>query len=190
MAVSKPSVVDGPKPVYPIEAKRFGLQGRTVVRAMVGPDGTAAFAQLAESSGYRLLDDAAVKAVLNSKFISARNASDQPVGGELLMPINFVLTPSDRADEPPPTYSGRVAAVIRRDLVYADVDAIQGNPATVVMVHMTSAGAVTTRTIQESSGVPAWDAAVLAAIDKAGKLPVDSDGFAPSQMVVHVRPKR
>jgi hypothetical protein len=38
--------------------------------------------------------------------------------------------------------------------------------------------------------VPAWDAAVLAAIDKTGKLPVDADGFAPSQLVLHVRPKR
>ena len=188
--VQQASVAGDLRPLYPSEARRFGLQGKTVVRAMVGADGTAAFARLAGSSGYRSLDDAAIKAVLGGRFSPARNADGQPVGGELLIPINWVLTPADRVVEPPPTYGGRVAATIRRELVHEDADAIPGNPAVVVMVQMKGDGTITGRALQESSGVLAWDAAVLAAIDRTVKLPVDADGFAPSQLVLHLRPKR
>ena len=189
--VVKPTAAEGGlRPAYPLEAKRFGLEGKTVVRAMVRSDGTAAFARLAESSGYRSLDDAAIRAVLGAKFNPGRNASGQAVGGELLVPINFVLTPTDRVVEPQPSYGMRLTAAIRKELVYPDIDAIQGNPASIVMVYMATDGAITGRTLQETSGVPAWDAAVLAAIDKAGRLPVDTDGFAPQQMALHVRPKR
>ena len=188
--VQRASLAEDLRPTYPSDARRFGQEGKTIVRAVVGADGTAAFAKLADSSGYRSLDDAAIKAVLGGKFNPAKNANGQPVGGELLIPINWVLTPADRVAEPPPTYGGRVAATIRRELVFADADSIPGNPAAIVMVHMKRDGAIAGRALQESSGVPAWDAAVLAAIDKTGKLPVDADGFAPSQLVLHVRPKR
>jgi TonB family protein len=188
--VQQASVAEGLRPVYPPEARRFGLEGKTVVRAMISADGTAAFVRLAGSSGYRSLDDAAIKAALGGRFNPAKNADGQAVGGELLIPINWVLTPADRVVEPSLTYGGRVAATIRRQLVYEDADVIQGNPAAVVMVQMKGDGSVTGRALQESSGVPAWDAAVLAAIDKAGKLQVDADGFAPSQLILHVRPKR
>ena len=41
----------------------------------------------------------------------------------------------------------------------------------------------------KSSGIKAWDEAVLKAIDKTDKLPLDTDGRVPSALVISFRPK-
>jgi colicin import membrane protein len=50
-------------------------------------------------------------------------------------------------------------------------------------------GTIIGRRLLKSSGVPAWDEAVLRAIDKTEVLPRDTDGRVPSAMLLDFRPR-
>jgi TonB family protein len=63
-----PVLIDGPAPVYPPLALRQGWEGSSLVRITVAADGTVADAALEETSGYDLLDDAALKAIRAWRF--------------------------------------------------------------------------------------------------------------------------
>jgi TonB family protein len=185
--VNGPMPPVGLRPEYPPEAKRFGHEGKVVVRALVSADGTVAFVNIQESSGFRSLDDAALKAVLGARFSPATNSQGQQVGADARVPINFVLTPA--ADAAVLSYGQIVAAALRKEIVYPDVDLIPGNPAAVILVRLAPDGMIQERTLKVTSGIVEWDAAVLRAIDKVGTLPVDSNGTAPPKMELSFRPK-
>ncbi|RYH31851.1 MAG: TonB family protein, partial [Alcaligenaceae bacterium] len=59
-------------PVYPPEARRAGQQGKVVVRAFIGLNGTVSQAEIHTSSGHQILDDAAREAILSWSFIPAK----------------------------------------------------------------------------------------------------------------------
>ena len=61
---------------------------------------------------------------------------------------------------------------------------ISGNPVAEVEVTAAFDGSITARKLIKSSGVKAWDDAVLRAIDKMESLPRDTDGRAPSLLVI------
>ena len=82
-------------------------------------------------------------------------------------------------------YAARIAALIRNAAVFPG--SVAGNAATEVLVRTTPGGSVLARRIVKSSGSKAWDDAVLAAIDKVGTLPTDSDGRVPGEMLVAFR---
>jgi TonB family protein len=48
---------------YPLEARRYELEGITTLRYRVAPDGHVADVQVAGSSGWKLLDDAAIRTI-------------------------------------------------------------------------------------------------------------------------------
>lgn len=73
-------------------------------------------------------------------------------------------------------YGALVNAAVRPNIVYA---ADGGDPVAEVQVITSADGTVTSSRLVKSSGVPAWDAAVLRAIDKTGKMPKDRDGQVP-----------
>jgi colicin import membrane protein len=50
-------------------------------------------------------------------------------------------------------------------------------------------GTITGRRLTKSSGNPAWDEAVLRAIDRTGTLPRDIDGRVPPSMLLGLRPE-
>jgi colicin import membrane protein len=83
---------------------------------------------------------------------------------------------------PSAAYAGRVAARIRRELVFT------GNvPETAeaeVQVRSTPSGTIIGRSLTKSSGHPDWDEAVLRAIDKTGTLPRDTDGRVQTEMTL------
>ena len=81
---------DNPKPWYPRVARRRGMEGRVTLRVTVRPDGRVAAIRVQRSSGYRLLDDAALETVKTWRFVPARRG-DTPVTGEVLVPIRFRL---------------------------------------------------------------------------------------------------
>ncbi len=60
------------KPSYPHVAKRMGYQGRVVVRLLVSASGRVEQVKIVRSSGYRVLDKAAVKALKRWRFAPAR----------------------------------------------------------------------------------------------------------------------
>ena len=59
---------DRPPPRYPSRARRHGLQGRVVLLVRVGAGGVVTAIQIDHSSGHRLLDRAALKAVRRWRF--------------------------------------------------------------------------------------------------------------------------
>lgn len=95
--------------------------------------------------------------------------------------------PSVRGAAPSASYKGRLVAVIRSNLTFGGD--VPGNPVAEVRVRATASGTILSRVLVKSSGHAAWDNAVLAAIDKTGTLPRDTDGRVPSEMIVAFRPK-
>jgi colicin import membrane protein len=88
---------------------------------------------------------------------------------------------------PSAAYSARLAALIRSQTVFSGE--VPGNPAAEVEVRAAASGTILARRLVKSSGHPAWDEAVLRAIDRVGTLPRDTDGRVPSTLIVAFRPK-
>ena len=84
-------------------------------------------------------------------------------------------------------YAGRIRARIKPNIVFADT--LAGNPVASVEVRVAPDGTITSRRIAKSSGVPAWDEAVLRAIDRTEVLPRDTDGRVPPLMSLEFRPR-
>lgn len=79
-----------PRPGYPARAVREGWQGEVLVSVQVLPTGRAGTLKIKRSSGFSLLDDAALAAVKGWSFVPARQGG-QPVSGWVTVPIVFRL---------------------------------------------------------------------------------------------------
>ena len=77
-----------PAPRYPQAALRRGVGGTVKVLANVAPDGSVAKVEVAEGSGNRDLDRAALDAVRRWQFKPATR-NGQPVASEVRVPIVF-----------------------------------------------------------------------------------------------------
>jgi protein TonB len=75
-------------PIYPRDAARRGQQGAVLVVIHVSPAGAAMGADIVESSGYPLLDKAALDAVLTWRF---RPAASRDGTVAFDMPMRFVF---------------------------------------------------------------------------------------------------
>lgn len=64
--------LNNPKLPYPALSKRMGEQGRVVVRTLIGTDGHAQEVQLAQSSGFERLDQAALKAAREWRYVPGK----------------------------------------------------------------------------------------------------------------------
>ena len=94
---------------------------------------------------------------------------------------------AERSAGPSASYAGRIRARIKPNIVYGDDK--PGNPVAEVELRTAPDGAIIGRKLLKSSGQPAWDEAVLKAIDKTETLPRDVDGQVPSLLVIIFRPK-
>lgn len=94
---------------------------------------------------------------------------------------------ASRASAPSASYAGRIVARVKPNIVYSEN--ISNNPSAEVEVRTAPDGTITGRKLLKPSGVPAWDEAVLKAIDKTEVLPRDSDGHVPSTLVITFRPR-
>ena len=79
-----------PAPEYPQMARRRGEQGRVLIKVLVTSQGEASNVTLEKSSGSNYLDEAAIKAVRNWKFVPARS-NNEAVSGYVTVPITFSL---------------------------------------------------------------------------------------------------
>lgn len=64
--------LQNPKPAYPSISRRLNEQGKTVVRVLIGADGLPQRSEIARSSGFSRLDDAATTTVMRWRFIPGR----------------------------------------------------------------------------------------------------------------------
>ncbi|MGZ5533529.1 MAG: energy transducer TonB [Methylobacter sp.] len=79
-----------PKPKYPGVATSRGWEGTVQLRVQVSAEGDSEEVTIQRSSGYDILDEAAIEAVEKWKFIPAKRG-DTPVASSVIVPINFVL---------------------------------------------------------------------------------------------------
>ena len=82
---------------------------------------------------------------------------------------------------------GRVAARIKPNIVFTED--IAGNPRAEIEVRTSPDGTIIGQRIYKSSGVRAWDEAVLKAVIKTEVLPRDVDGRIISPLTIGFRPK-
>jgi len=82
--------LNNPRPPYPMAARRMGWQGKVVLNVEVLSEGKAGQVLLSASSGYELLDHAALQTVKTWRFTPAHRAG-QPVTRWFLVPIKFAL---------------------------------------------------------------------------------------------------
>lgn len=64
--------LNNPKPPYPALSKRMGEQGRVLVRTLIGTDGHAQEVQLAQSSGFERLDQVALNAARQWRYVPGK----------------------------------------------------------------------------------------------------------------------
>ena len=92
-----------------------------------------------------------------------------------------------KASGPSASYAGRIRGKVKPNIVFGDD--IPGNPMAEVEVKCAPDGTILSKRVLQTSGHKAWDDAVIKALEKTEKLPLDTDGRVPSVMVISFRPK-
>lgn len=83
-------IVSRARPKYPLMARRRGLQGRVVLVVRVGRDGRVLAVHVSKSSGYGVLDRAAVDGIRRWSFRPARRLG-VAIASEITIPVRFEL---------------------------------------------------------------------------------------------------
>jgi protein TonB len=86
--------LNNPRPPYPMVARRMGYHGKVVLDVEVLAEGKAGDVKLHQSSGYDILDKAAMQTVKTWRFSPARRFG-QAVTQRFLVPIKFSLEDSE-----------------------------------------------------------------------------------------------
>lgn len=79
-----------PPPVYPELARKRGQEGTVRVRCQVDAGGLVVAVSLAQGSGHKLLDEAALKTAAKWRFKPALK-NGQAVAGSVIVPVEFRL---------------------------------------------------------------------------------------------------
>jgi protein TonB len=91
-SIVRPRILSKVEPTYPESARRAGQEGTAVVRIQILANGLPGDVTINTTSGYDLLDDAAVAAVQKWRFIPAKS---QESGASIMcyttMPVSFRL---------------------------------------------------------------------------------------------------
>lgn len=86
----KPTYLRNPAPKYPAQARWLGQEGVVVIFVKVGRAGQPLEVSIKQSSGFFLLDDAALKALWRWKFSPAQ-IGNLPIESNVEIPIRFQL---------------------------------------------------------------------------------------------------
>lgn len=87
---ARPNTPRNRPPAYPDTARRQGWEGRVMVRASVDPNGKVTAVSVAVSSGYGVLDQAALRAVKGWQFLP-KSIGGTPTASIVEVPVNFSL---------------------------------------------------------------------------------------------------
>ena len=87
-----PSIVGGPLPIYPKDAMDRGISGTVTLVVAVGSDGAVTSVLIAKSSGHKMLDDAAVRAVQKGWAFKGGMDKGKPAPGKVT--VTFVFSGS------------------------------------------------------------------------------------------------
>ncbi|MES1980768.1 MAG: energy transducer TonB [Pseudomonadota bacterium] len=87
---SDASYLQNPKPPYPPISRRMNEQGKSIIRVLIGIDGSPQKAEIAKSSGYDRLDQAAMTTVMRWRYVPGKR-NGVPEEMWFNVPINWVL---------------------------------------------------------------------------------------------------
>ncbi len=87
-----------------------------------------------------------------------------------------------------PGYANKVRQRVKPNIIF-EAGNVEGNPRTVVSVQCAPDGAILNVSLSRSSGNPAWDEAVLRAVQKSDPMPRDTDGKVPRHFIMTFQPK-
>lgn len=87
---NRPGYLTNPKPAYPPEARRRKQQGLVVLNVFITGEGRPQRVEVAQSSGYALLDEAALTAIKQWQFTPAR-VGNMAVISQVEVPVRFRL---------------------------------------------------------------------------------------------------
>ena len=82
--------LQNPKPPYPPVSRRLNEQGKTTVRVLIGMDGQPQRAEIARSSGFERLDQAAMATVMRWRYVPGKRGGVAEAMW-FNVPINWVL---------------------------------------------------------------------------------------------------
>jgi protein TonB len=82
--------LSNPAPAYPPLAKRLRIEGRALIRVLVDSSGKPEQVEMAQSSGAKVLDDAALNSVKQWLFVPAQQGN-RSVAAWVEVPIRFHL---------------------------------------------------------------------------------------------------
>lgn len=91
VAVELPYITSKSDPSYPEECRRNRQEGTVLLRVLVGENGKPQDIEIAGSSGYDLLDEAAERAVYRWRFSPAKNKFGNAVKCYVTFPVVFRL---------------------------------------------------------------------------------------------------
>ena len=121
------------------------------------------------------------------KLVAAREANLKRILGQAGATGDAGSTgTAARTAGPSAGYAGRIRARVQPNIVFGE--SVSGNPMATLEVRLSPDGTITARRLVKSSGVKAWDDAVLRAIDKTEILPRDTDGRVPPVIEIDFRP--
>lgn len=83
--------LQNPKPTYPAMSRRLNEQGRSVIKVLIGIDGLPKQADIAKSSGFDRLDQAALGTVMRWRFVPGKR-NGVPEAMWFNVPFNWVLS--------------------------------------------------------------------------------------------------
>lgn len=92
----QPLSIPNPENLYPADAKKADQQGVVRVKLCIGKESNILSVDVSESSGYPLLDAAAIRVAAGGKYLAATKAGS-PIDMCANMPVSFIL---DRGVEP------------------------------------------------------------------------------------------
>ncbi|HEY0825655.1 MAG TPA: energy transducer TonB, partial [Ramlibacter sp.] len=72
LPITDADYLQNPPPAYPRMSFRLGEEGTTVVRVLIGPDGRALETQVAKSSGFARLDQAAEATARSWRYVPGK----------------------------------------------------------------------------------------------------------------------
>ena len=91
---------------------------------------------------------------------------------------------------PSGAYAARLATLVRQNVIYPQIDQIQGDPKVIITVTLDpNSGEVLGAKLERSSGVPSWDQAVLRAVQRVGRFPADGSGRWYTPMEIKAGPR-
>ncbi len=90
ITIAAPAAIQNPAPIYPAVARREGWEGIVILKALIEKDGLPQKVLVQKSSGYSVLDEAAVSTIKRWYFAAAHRGSFR-FSSEVIIPIKFQL---------------------------------------------------------------------------------------------------